>query len=413
MNTFQQTTKTEHYKTTLWTDSQIVLAWLNKEPGTLKIFVNNRVQEIHKLTASADWRHVASGDNPADLLSRGTTASELRVSNQWWHGPQWLAKSSEHWPHEQNKLSSETTDLTIKEFKETKDMEDAKLRPVMKSIAAMNITLRDVDLLSRACSAHQLARLTAWIFRFKFNAFSRFKVPKGTTPKDRRRGGLSRDEINTAQEYWVREEQASFYTKELKALRRSEGGVDNTSSICQFNPFIDDKGTLRLGGRLERSLLPYEQRHPALLPDVSLLAKLLIRQAHERTLHGGQRKMTAYLRQKFWITNLPRAIKTNNSRCIECTRQRKTSILQMMGDLPSDRVRSCRPFEHSGVDYAGPFSIKARGGRCNIIESGYVAVFVCMASKAVHLELVEGLSAHDFIQGFIRFTSMRGPCTRM
>lgn len=398
VDTFKRSTKTAHYKTTLWTDSQIVLAWLVKEPATLKIFVNNRVQQIQQLTSEADWRYISSSDNPADLLSRGVTASELRTAELWWHGPHWLAGPSDLWPSDKKELSAEAKGSMQRETKHHEEVENTKLRPIMKSIAAMSITIGDTDLLSRASSANKLVRITAWIFRFKFNAFARFKNNNGTQPKDRREGVLSHEEIDAAQAYWIREEQNHYYAKELKALRNDQGnGIDKTSAIGQFDPMIDKEGILRVGGRLDRALLPYEQRHPALLPDVSWFAKLLIRQAHERTMHGGQRQMTAYLRQKFWITNLTRAIKTSNSRCIECTRQRQISVQQMMGELPADRVRPCRPFEHSGVDYAGPYQLKARSGRCNILEKKYVAVFVCMATKAVHLELVEGLSADDFI----------------
>lgn len=135
--TFQRATKKRYYKTTLWTDSQIVLAWLNKEPATLKIFVNNRTQQIQQLTAEASWRHVSSSDNPADLLSRGTTAEELRASKLWWHGPHWLTKTAEHWPCEQKQLSIEATRLMQTESKNPDEIENAKLRPIMKSIAAM------------------------------------------------------------------------------------------------------------------------------------------------------------------------------------------------------------------------------------------------------------------------------------
>lgn len=93
---FKRATKTSHYKTTLWTDSEIVLAWLIKEPATLKIFVNNRIQQIHQLTPAADWRHVPTADNPADQLSRGATARELSASQLWWHGPKWLLQSPQH-----------------------------------------------------------------------------------------------------------------------------------------------------------------------------------------------------------------------------------------------------------------------------------------------------------------------------
>lgn len=241
----------------------------------------------------------------------------------------------------------------------------------------MSIALGETDLLLHASNAHQFSLVTAWIFRFKFNSLTRFKVAPGELPKERRHGSLSREEIDSAQEYWLRQEQEQYYEKEFKALRATEStGVDKASAIYRFDPFIDESGVMRLGGRLDGALLPCEQRHPALLPDISWLAKLLIRQAHERTLHGGARQMTAYPRQRFWITNLTRAIKTNNSRRIECTRQRQ----QMMGELPSDRVRPCRPFEHAGVDYAGPYLLKAYNGRCKIMEKKYVAVFVCMAS---------------------------------
>lgn len=277
------------------------------------------------------------------------------------------------------------------ETKKVSEIDNVKLRLIQKAIASLSITLKDQSLLTRMSDANQLNRITAWIFRFKFNVFSRFKEIKGV--QDRRFGALSREEIKTAQNYWIREEQKYHYAKEIRTLQRSsDGGVGNKSPICLLDPKLDKDGILRVGGRIDKSTLPYDHRHPALLPDVSWLAQLLIRQAHERTLHGGQRKMMAYLRQTVWIMNLNRAIKASNNKCIECTRQRRNCIQQMMGELPTDRVRPCRPFEHTGVDYAGPFLLKAHGSRCRIIEKKYVAVFICMATKAVHLELVEGLS---------------------
>lgn len=54
-----------------WSDSTIGLGWLRTTANLLKLFVNNRVAEIQKLTESFEWRHVPTKENPADLVSRG------------------------------------------------------------------------------------------------------------------------------------------------------------------------------------------------------------------------------------------------------------------------------------------------------------------------------------------------------
>lgn len=404
LRSFQQATGLKHCKTTLWSDSQIVLAWLTKDATSLKIFVNNRVQKINRLTANADWKHVPSADNAADLLSRGMTAAELQNCALWWHGPDWLRQPSTRWPASHPNWSERMESAMTSEMKADGSMQDAKVRPAQKALLAMNLTLRGFDLLARASDVHALCRLTAWLMRAVFNFRN----------KKKNKDPLTNDEVQRALEYWIRQEQSIYYAAEIKAFNGPEGnGVEKTSSIYKLDPELDSTGILRVGGRLEHALLPFEQKHPALLPDVSPLAKLLVRQAHERTLHGGQRQMTAPLRQKFWITNLRQLVRMNNHRCISCTRQRHESIRQMMGDLPSDRIQPCRAFRHSGVDYAGPFSLKRHKGRCVTFEKKWVAVFVCMVSKAVHLELVEDQSTAEFIQAFLRFTSLRGNCTRL
>ena len=66
-----------------WSDSQIVLAWLQTEPSNLKIFVAHRVAEIQTLTDIENWHYIPTSDNPADILSRGTTVQNLTQSKLW------------------------------------------------------------------------------------------------------------------------------------------------------------------------------------------------------------------------------------------------------------------------------------------------------------------------------------------
>ncbi|XP_068916892.1 uncharacterized protein [Tenebrio molitor] len=74
----------------LWSDSMVVLAWLNNSPNTWQTFVANRTAEIQELTAIAEWRHVKGKENPADLVSRGLSPRELVDNELWFKGPSWL-----------------------------------------------------------------------------------------------------------------------------------------------------------------------------------------------------------------------------------------------------------------------------------------------------------------------------------
>ena len=77
----------------------------------------------------------------------------------------------------------------------------------------------------------------------------------------------------------MRREQENYYSKELKALLK-QAQIADSSPISKFNPYLAEDGMVRLSGRLDRDLIPKDQRNPILLPDVSPLAKLLIREAN-------------------------------------------------------------------------------------------------------------------------------------
>ncbi|KAL0852869.1 hypothetical protein ABMA27_012663 [Loxostege sticticalis] len=75
-----------------WTDSTIVLAWLNGHPNRWKVFVANRVSEILSSLDTHHWSHVSSKDNPADVASRGLFPADLIKDSMWFQGPEFLHK---------------------------------------------------------------------------------------------------------------------------------------------------------------------------------------------------------------------------------------------------------------------------------------------------------------------------------
>ena len=80
----------------------------------------------------------------------------------------------------------------------------------------------------------------------------------------------------------------------------------------------------------------------------------------------------------------------------------------MMGNLPKVRDTAARPFANVGVDYCGPFFIKEKRLRNRNKLKVYAAVFVCLAVKAVHIELVGDLTTELFIASLRRFFARRG-----
>lgn len=96
----------------LWTDSSIVLSWIQSErtSDTWKTFVANRIEEIREITRKHSWRHIDGEENPADLISRGRSVNKIINCKQWWTGPTWITKPEIKWPTQ--KISIIQDDVT-------------------------------------------------------------------------------------------------------------------------------------------------------------------------------------------------------------------------------------------------------------------------------------------------------------
>lgn len=84
----------------LWSDSKIVLSWLNAQSIRLKVYVANCVNQILEITNRTQWRYVSTNENPADIITRGIKAKNLLNTSLWWNGPNWLSNSNDCWPQD-------------------------------------------------------------------------------------------------------------------------------------------------------------------------------------------------------------------------------------------------------------------------------------------------------------------------
>ncbi|XP_059051290.1 uncharacterized protein LOC131846089 [Achroia grisella] len=371
-----------------WTDSTIVLSWLRGDPSRWQTFVRNRVVTILDNIGNK-WFHVQSSDNPADVASRGMLLPELKNFELWWQGPEWL-KEIERYNIKLNKSNNFTTELEKRENK-------------------VNIHIQTTD----------EGELEMWTRHFKnfdtvtellkaitnCRRFLNFKKENiDITTK------ITKLELEISLQKCIRIIQRQTFEEEILDLNQKKY-VKKRSTVKSLNPFIDSNHILRVGGRIRHSNLDNERKHPIILDNKNPLTTLIVADAHIQTLHGGVQLMLNYIRSRYWIIKVKRLVKSYLRKCLICAKQSAFSRPQLMGDLPKERVTPARPFLHSGVDFAGPYDILMSKGRGAKTNKGYIALFICMATKAIHLELVGDLTSEAFIGAFRRFVSRRGKCS--
>ena len=168
------------------------------------------------------------------------------------------------------------------------------------------------------------------------------------------------------------------------------------------------RGLIRVGGRLSRANLSHSQTHPIVLYHKCVLVSQLFKYNHVMLGHCGPSLLLASVGRRLHIVGARQLARTVCRSCVTCRRHSSRSENQMMGQLPSERVTQHFPFEITGVDYAGPLTVKKGHTRKPVLVKAYLAIFVCFSTKAVHVEVVEDLSTEDFLSALKRFVARRG-----
>lgn len=229
----------------------------------------------------------------------------------------------------------------------------------------------------------------------------------------------SNEEKSNALKYFMKIEQGKAYPKELKYFEEIKLNQNvafqfpESSKIAGFTPFLDKHGLIRVGGRLASSYCSEDAKHPVIIPKESSLSELILWNAHVETEHGHVQQMMQFVRANFWIPTMRSEARKIIDQCVRCARYNKKFEEQLMSELPVDRIRRNRAFLISGVDYAGPIEILERYKSRSSKRKCWIAIFVCMVTKAIHIDIICDLSAAEFITCFERFISRRGHCNKL
>ncbi|XP_064074465.1 uncharacterized protein LOC113394292 [Vanessa tameamea] len=373
-----------------WSDSTVVLAWVRGEPTRWNTFVSNRVSEIHTMLDSSQFRHIETINNPADCASRGIKGADLAGLMLWWHGPNCLHHNSTY-------VLRDDFSTTIEE------------RPI-KTLTAI-IQSEEELVWTRFSNLTRMVRILAYCKRY-IDILKLSKKNRVILSKERRIKEFEMITVKEMEEVLrtiIRNTQNIYYAEEIQQIR-SHGEVKRKSSLHTLYPMLDKNKVLRVGGRIKESEARFDVKHPVILPSNSHLTSLLITDAHYKTMHGGPQIMLNYLRSKYWIVRARERVKKCYRECVKCLRFSQQNNNQLMGQLPKCRLKPSRPFKSSGVDFTGFINIRFSPGRGSKSYKGYICLFICMSTKAIHLEAVSDLSSKGFISAFRRFVSRRGQC---
>lgn len=232
----------------LWSDSNIVLAWIKTNtPSKLIPFVKNRVIEIRNYTKSDDWHWVPSADNPADLLSRGVPAAKLAQTTMWWQGPTWLSQPNiDNWPPQNECNYQHKVDII------------SCVTTEPQSLSVME------KLFKKYSTYERLLRVFAYVLRFLNNVKN----------KDKCLGVLSVEELKQSHDKLIMLAQIESFPNEYLTLKKDKP-LPQTSNILCLKPYMEN-GLLRVGGRIENSPYSHNKKHPILLHNRHILTKLIV-----------------------------------------------------------------------------------------------------------------------------------------
>ncbi|XP_078483450.1 uncharacterized protein LOC144743487 [Ciona intestinalis] len=385
-------------QTNLHAERILGLRWcIENDARKFQTFVANRLQTIKENTNEHKWRYVKTEENPSDCASRGMKPEDLTMNSTWLRGPNFLWESSTNLQrcfvnHDPEVMKGIQLEM--------------KKGVVLKTTAGFGVSdlgNRLVHVSTWHKAKRAVANCVAW--KLKRRQDQNLKV--------------GRSQLLDAERRIIRSIQHLYFLEEIQTLtfasergnqretsKRTKQKLKRQSSLYRLDPFLDNEGVLRVGGRLRNSNLTYDVGHPVIIPKNHHITNLIIRHCHNLVHHMGRSATHNCTRQQgYWIINGSSSVANYIRKCVLCRRLRGSLQTQKMVDLPCDRFNEEGPFSFSGMDYFGPFLVKEKRS----LVKRYGVLFTCLSSRAIHIETANSLDTSSCINALRRFVARRGP----
>ena len=138
-----------------WTDSKVVLGYINNDARWSHVFVANRVQQIRHHSSKDQWNYVEPKCNPADDASRGLIASEIANDSRWINRPSFLYEDHQDWQH-----YNQPDDKAIL------SLDDVKVKKVSTFTTRVQELPNILERLERFSSWHRVKKAVAICLRY-------------------------------------------------------------------------------------------------------------------------------------------------------------------------------------------------------------------------------------------------------
>ena len=158
------------------------------------------------------------------------------------------------------------------------------------------------------------------------------------------------------------------------------------------------------------SKLPFNVKHPLILPSHHWVTTLIIWKCHETVYHDGAKETLAEFRSNYWISKGRQRVKTLLKKCYLCKLLEGMSYpAPTTSDLPEFRLDGGRTYRYTGVDFCGPVYVKGiYQSQVEEMNKAYILILTCATSRMIHLELCPDLTTEAYIRSQQRFMGRRG-----
>ena len=353
-------------------DSQVVRSTIQRDSDGFKTFAAVRVGEIQETTDNNDWYWIDSSNNIADWITRGKNPEELNENSIWQTGPNFMKTNTNLWQMKQSVCGGVLP-------------EESKVVDV-SLIQQINNVASKIDI-NRYSKYKKLIEVTARVIQVfhhipKPSLRNIFEFPSASSFKE-------------AEVFWVKDAQQLL----------SEG--IERGDYVRLCPKRTNEGIYVVCGRAEDWFKnTYNSEGLIFLPHNHRFSYLYALWVHN-SAHLGIAATVCKIRNRFWITQLPRMVKSIRNKCVTCRKLNKKFQEQIMGQLPYDRLKPAPAFHVTFLDLFGPFMVKGMVNKRSRAKC-FGVIFTCGISRAVYCDLSQDYGTDSFLQTMRRFTSLRG-----